>query len=477
MGLGSKLFNGMVWSAFGRISIQVVQFVLGVVLARILSPQEYGVFAILMVFILLSEVFRDSGFSSALIQKKNRTSDDISTVFIFNIAVSLICYAILWFASPYIESFYNINSLSQYIRALSLTIIIGSLYTVSSTLVTINMDFKKLTIISFFSTSLSGVISIYLAYHGFGIWALVYQSLLRSIFTAILIWSFIRWKPSWVFSKSSFKQLFSYGSKILLSSLLETFFSNLNAILIGKYIGTKDLGFYSRGRQFTDVVFGVFSSTFGVLLPGLAPLQDEKETLIRHTRTIVKTSALLTVPIFLGLFVLAEPIINVLLGEKWLMAVPILQIFSFARLITVTSGINLNLLYVIGRTDLILRQNLLKIVIRVILVVSAIRFGIIYIALAEFIATSIHFFINTYYPGKMMNYGGLKQLKDFLPSFISGIIMGTCLYLMTLAIENDIAKLCIAAVIGPVIYLIFVRLFKIKELNLIVGKVKEFINK
>ncbi len=476
MGLGSRMFQGMVWSAFGRIFIQVAQFSLGIILARILSPKEYGIFAILLVFITVSKVFVDSGFTKALIQKKDRTEDDISTVFLFNIGISLFFYALLWFASPYIENFYKTESLALYIRVLSLTLITNALFTVPNTLITIRLDFKKLTIINFITTITSGGIAVYLAYIGFGIWALVFQTLFRSILTAIIIWLWFRWKPNWVFSKTSFKELFSYGSKLLISSLLTVLFTNLNTILIGKYINTKDLGFYSRGKQFSDVMLGVFNSTFGVLLPGLSPLQDQKEVLVAHTRTIIRASALISVPIFIGLSVMAEPIIKLLLTDKWLIAVPIMKIYCLARLITVTSGINLNLLYVTGRTDLALKQEVLKIAVRVVLVIFALQYGIIYIAFAELLTTAIHFSINTYYPGKLMKYGAFKQIKDIFPILLAGVVMAAGMYSITLIIQDSLIQLSSAVLMVP-LYLLLIYWFKIPELNLILSKTKEFIGK
>lgn len=476
MALGSRMFQGMVWSAFGRIFIQIAQFSLGIILARILSPKEYGTFAILLVFITISNVFIDSGFTKALIQKKDRNEDDISTVFLFNIGISILFYTILWISSPYIESFYKTESLALYIRVIALTLITNAIFTVPNTLITIKLNFKDLTIINLITTIVSGSISVYLAYSGYGIWALVFQTLFRSILTAIIIWLWFGWKPNWVFSKKSFKELFSYGSKLLLSSLLTVLFTNLNTILIGKYISTRDLGFYSRGKQFSDVMLGVFNSTFGVLLPGLSPFQDQKEVLIVHTRTIIRASALISIPIFLGLSVMAEPIIKLLLTEKWIIAVPIMKIYCLARLITVTSGINLNLLYVTGRTDLALKQEVLKIAVRVVLVIFALQYGIIYIALAELLTTAIHFSINTYYPGKLMKYGAFKQISDISPILLAGLVMAAGMYIVTYFIQDNLLQLCLAALMVP-LYLILIYLLKIPELNLIMSKTKEFIGK
>lgn len=475
MGLGKKVFKGMAWSAIERISIQAVQFILGIVLARILSPKEYGIFAILLVFISISQIFVDSGFTKALVQKKNRTQTDKSTVFFFNIVISLLCYLIIWFAAPFAAKFYEIESLTVLLRVLSITLIINALSVVSATVITINLDFKSLTKINFAATLISGGIAIYLAYNGYGIWALVFQSLLRSFVTALLMWVFISWKPNIIFSKTSLKSLFSFGSKLLVSSLLGSIFGNLNSILIGKYVGAGDLGFFTRGKQFSDFVFGIFNSALNnVLLPGLSPIQDERELLVKHTKTIIKTSSIIVIPIFLGLAVMAEPIIETLLTDKWLIAVPIMQIFCIARLITMISVININLLYVIGRTDLTLKQEYFKITIRVILTLIALQYGILYIAFAELISTILHFFINTYFPGRIMKYGALKQIKDILPLVFCGLLMTSSLYLMRIAIENSVIQLCLAPIIAMPIYYLGIYLFRVQELKMIIANSKEF---
>ncbi len=456
----------MAWSGIERISIQAVQFVLGIILARILTPTEYGIMAILFVFIILSEVFVDSGFTSALIQKKDRDHTDESTVFLFNVGISLAFYLLLWIIAPFISAFYEIEELTIYIRVFSLSLIINSLFTVPRTLLTIKLDFKLLTKINLTSVIISGVIAIYLAYAGFGVWSLIWQSIIRSILIGILVWFYVKWRPDWIFSRSSFDQLFSYGSKLLVSSLLGQFFSQLNSLLIGKYIDAKSLGFYSRGIQFSDFVFNIFNSSInGVLLPALAPIQDQRETIKEQIKITSKTAALITVPIFLLLTLLAEPIILVLLTDKWALAIPIMQIFSIARLITIASIININVLYIIGRTDLVLKQQYVCIGIRIVLVIAALKYGIVAIAWAELISSAIHFFINTYYPGKLINYGPIKQIKDLYKIYLAGIIMSLPVFVLTMTMENGIFVIAISLVISIPLYYLILRLFKIQEID------------
>ncbi|WP_133687171.1 lipopolysaccharide biosynthesis protein [Maribacter spongiicola] len=475
MSLSSKIFHGMAWSAVERLSVQAVQFGLGIILARILTPKEYGVLGILLVFITIANVFVDSGFTKALIQKQDRSADDITTVFFFNIAISLVCYFLLWWTAPLIATFYEIDQLTPLLRVLSLSLIINALFAVPVTLITIDLDFKTLTKVNFATAIISGSIAVYMAYIGYGVWSLVAQILIRSSLTVILVWWLTKWRPTGSFSKSSLKQLFSYGSKLLASSLLNVTVNNFYALFIAKLISTKDLGYYTRGTQFSDVVFGVLSNVLdSVLLPGLSKIQEQRDVLIQQTRNIIKATALLIIPLFLFLSIIAEPLIRLLLTEKWMPAVPIMQIFCIARMITIISGINVNLLYVIGRTDLTLKQQYSKIAVRVILLLAALKYGIIYIALAELLSTIIHFFINTYYPGKIMNYGATAQLKDLQTISLASLLMIIVVFGGMYFIDNDFLKLCIALILALPIYFGLLRLFKVKELESLLKKVKEF---
>jgi len=478
MSLGDKMFKGMAWSAIERISIQAVQFIIQVALARVLTPSEYGTVGILYVFIAISAVFIDSGFTTALIQKKQRTENDISTVFIFNIGISILAYFLLFFVAPLVSNFYDISELTSLLRVLSLTLIINALFTVPIVLYTIALDFKTLTKINFIAAVISGGLAYYMALQGYGVWALVGLTLSKSIVTGILTWTMIKWKPNWTFSKESLKELFSFGSNLLISSLLSVTVNKVYELVIPKTSNIQDLGYYTRGTQFTDTVFGIINSIFErVLLPGLTEVQDKLDVLVSHTRSLIRAAALFIVPIFFLLAVIAEPLIRVLLTEKWMAAVPIMQIFWFARLITILSGVNVNLLYVIGRTDLALKQQYFKLGIRIVFLLIALKYGIIVIAIAELISTAIHFFINTYYPGKIMTYGAFAQLKDISLIILAGTIMAISTFVLINFVENDIFSLVLAPLIALPVYFGLIRLFKINELYSIINKTKKLLKK
>ncbi|NER11523.1 Membrane protein involved in the export of O-antigen and teichoic acid [Muriicola jejuensis] len=465
----------MAWSAGQKIILQAVQFIVGIILARILSPKEYGIMSILMVFIVISNVFIDSGFSKALIQKLDRSENDKSTVFLFNLAISVFFYFLLYFLSPQIARFYEIGELSLLLKTIGISIVINALYTVPFTLFSIEMDFKSISKINIIASFCSSFIAIYLAFDGFGVWALVYQILSRSLITLLLTWYFMKWLPNMVFSNQSFKAMFSFGFKLLISNLLAISFGNINSLLIGKYLSARELGFFSRGKQFSDILYNLFSTSIdSVLLPGLSPLQNQKEKMVNHSKTIIKSTSLVALPIFLILAILAKPIILYLLTDKWAFAIPIMQIFCIARLATTIGGINLNLLYVIGRTDLVLKQQYICIAIRVILVLSALPFGIIYIAMAELITSLIHYYINAYYPGKLLGYGGFSQLKDILYILFAGVLMSIPLFISLHLFESHLMQIMIGSVISLALYILFIKWFKVKELDFILNKAKSF---
>lgn len=478
MSIGDKMLKGVIWSGIEKISVQFVSFVVGVVLARLLTPTEYGTVGLLIVFLSISQVFIDSGFTQALIQKQNRTKVDVSTVFYFNLFIALLCYIVLWFSSPYIASFYQTPKLESLLKVLAISLIFNGLYAIPNTLLSIEMNFKTLSKVTFSSTIISGVIAIYLAYKDYGEWALVWQTLIRAILMNIIIWFYLKWKPKLVFSIDSFRTLFSFGSKLLVSSLLMNLNSNFSSLFIAKIINTKQLGFFTRGTQFADTFFNVINTVLNnVLLPGLAPLQDNLKKLIEMTKKVIVHSSLLITPIFIGLAALSKPLIIILLGEKWLMAVPIMQILCLARLITAISGINVNLLYVIGRSDLVLKQQYLKIAIRVVLLAISLPFGIVIIALAELLSTIVHFFINSYYPGKIMQYGATKQIKDLRSTFMISLFMGAVVYFFSYQISNPYWSISLSLLFAVPFYLLMIKKFQRNDFEELYSKLKGIMSK
>ena len=473
------MFHGLAWNGIQKISVQSVQFILNLILARILTPEQYGVVGILLVFIAISRVFVDSGFGDALIQTKERTQEDNNTVFVFNIFISITIYGLLWLVAPSVSQYYEIPILTSTLRIIALSLIINSFFAVPSVLLKAELNFKALTKLNLTSTLISGGIALYMAMNGYGVWALVAQPLARGIVSSSLVWFVQDWKPNWSFSMASFKKLFRYGSYLLFGTLLGTLVNNFSALFIAKIISTKDLGYYSRGTQFSDSINSIIAPVLSqVVFAGLTTVQDDHKLLKSHISKIVKLTGFITFPTFIFLMVIAESLIRVLLTEKWLPAVPIMQIICMARLITSISGINISILKAIGRSDLMLKQQYLKILVRFLLLIGSFKYGIIAVAFAELLSTLIHFFINTYSSGKFFNYGAIRQAKDLAKVLFASSIMAGIVYLSGLNIKpiHEVIWLCCTPILAVISYLIMAKFLRIQELNTLVFRMKEFIN-
>lgn len=462
--LKHQMTKGVVWTTIDTFTTQFVQFVFGIVIARIVSPADFGVLGILMVFISLSQVFIDSGFGKALIQKYNPTQEDYSTVFFFNLFISISLYGLFWIASPLIAKFYEMPELASLMRVLSLSLIINSLIIVPQALFSIRLDFRSLAIANFVSAVCSGIVGIVMAAKGFGVWALVGQTIVRSLFLAVVQIMQLKWFPSFVFSKTSFKSLYTYGVNLFGSSLIISILENLNSMVIGKLYKPKELGFYTRGLQFAGLPYVTITSIiYRVLFPFLASVKEDRAQLIQISKSVIRYLSFLTFPLFLWLAMIADPLVRILLTEKWLPAVPIIQIICLARMITVIAGVSVELLNAVGFSDLSLKQNILKATIRVVLLISAYKFGIVWIAVAELVSTGSHFFINTYYPGKILGYGASSQIRDFMPILLSAIFSTIAGFLSMCLFDNLYLKIIVALILSATSFVGFLYLSKQRD--------------
>jgi teichuronic acid exporter len=480
MSFSNTIVKGLLWSSFEKLSVQIIQFIIGIILARLLTPSEYGIIGILLVFIAFMQVFIDSGFSKALIQTKDKSEIDYSTVFFTNGIISIISYVTLFFSAPWLADFYNNYELISYIRVIGFVLFFNALFTIPNTILTINLDFKVLAKINFAGNLISGIVAIILAYFGNGVWALIWQQVVRSVLLVLLSWFFLRWKPLFVFSKESFKRLFAFGSNLLYSSLLGMVVNNFTNLFIAKLSSTKNLGYYTRGTQFTDVVYGTTSSVLdSVLLPVFSKSQNDLTLLVSYFKIFIRSVSLLIVPIFFLLAFVSKPLVLILLTDKWLSVIPIMQIFCFARLITIIAGLNITVLYAIGRSDLVLKQQFIKIIIRVVFLVLALKYGIIYIAIAELLSTIVHFFINTYYPGRIMKINAGVQIREITPIFFAGGVMMLSVWGATYFLPDDllIVQLFTTLIVGVISYLIMIKILKVKEYQLLWNKVKNLLRR
>ena len=404
----------------------------------------------------IAAVFVDSGFGKALVQKQNCEEKDYSTVFYYNLAVAVGLYIILFAIAPLVARFYKIEILTDVMRVASIVVIINALSIVQRTKLEKRIDFKSQSIVNFTSSLLSGLAGIAMAYYGFGVWALCGQSLLNSLLQMILFYFFVRWLPALVFSKQSFHEMFSFGSKILVASIISVIYSNLYTIVIGKRFNSKDLGFYSRADH-----FAIFPSSnigtiiSGVTYPTLSKIQDNDEKLSFAYRKIIRYSSFIIFPLMIGLAAVADPFVRALLGEKWAETIPYLQILCFALMWDHLSSLNLNLLYVKGKSNLVLKLEIIKKSIAVAILFASIPFGITAMCCGRVLYDMIAFFINTSYTKKLIGLSFWQQVRDFLPYLGFSLGMGLVVYLLCLWLPvNSVWALVIGFLVGFLIYVI-----------------------
>ena len=418
-----------------------------------LSPSDYGVVGMVGIFFAIAQTFIDSGFGSALIRKNDCTDTDYSTAFYFNVLVGLVCCILLSFASPFIASFFNTTILKDLVKVMSLNMFISSFAIVHTARLTHSVDFKSQSIVNLLTAIIAGASGILMAYNGFGVWSLVFQHIISSIVRVVLLIVVTKWLPRFEFSKESFRYLFGFGSKILVSSLLHTIYSNLTTLLIGKFYTAKDLGFYTRGQTLAAFPSSNVNSIIqSVSYPVLAKIQDDDKHLIESYRKLISMTSMV---IFFGMFLLAaiaKPLIVTLLTEKWLNAVIYLQVFCFAYMFDHLCSLNLNILYVKGFSNLVLKLEIIKKTISISLIIAAIPLGPLAICIASAFYTQIAVVINTYYTGKLFGLGYVKQVKDFSKYLLFSIISVVPAYAITFVDINSILQLVFGGVSSCVIY-------------------------
>ncbi|MCB2195269.1 MAG: lipopolysaccharide biosynthesis protein [Bacteroidetes bacterium] len=446
--------KGFLWSSIERFSVQSVQFVIELFLARLLLPSDYGLIGMMAIFIAISHTFVNSGFVTALIQKKNRDELDYSTTFYFNLVVATFFYLVLFFASPLIAKFYNQTLLISLIRTMGGVIIINALSVVQRAKLTINFDFKTQTKASLISVLISGGLSIYLAILGWGVWSLIVLSLLKSIINTFILWIISGWIPRNGFSYSRFKELFSFGYKILLSGLLGTFFRNIYLLVIGKFFSANILGYYTRAQQFSNFpAINLTSILERIAFPTLSELQDNNEKLIFVYKKFMKMVSLVIFPVMIGLAVLASPLVNVILTEKWDGIVWMLQILSISMMTYPMSVISLSAINVKGRSDIYLKIEIIKRVLVALSLVITIPIGINAVVIGQLIISLSSMFINLYFTNKLIRFGILDLIKNLLPILLLSIIMGIVVHFSILFLTSLYLKLFIGISVGIVVYL------------------------
>lgn len=464
--LKDKTVKGVFWSSIDRFTSQGISFVFSLLIARMLMPSDYGVIAMLGIFMAVSSCFIDSGFGTALVRKIDRTEVDFSTVFYFNNVAAVLFYGLLWLASPYIAAFYELPLLEDVTKVVGLNLIVGALGGIQGAKLSIAIDFKTRAKISVITNLFTGIVGLFLAYQGYGVWALVFQGLSSNILRTILLWCYVKWTPQWMFSWKSFREMFSFGSKMLASGLLDTTYNNIYTIVIGKCFHSSALGVYSRADGLAQFPSSNITSVLqSVTFPVLSSIQNDEERLAMGYKKLLRLSAFIIFPLMVGLAAVADPFIRLVLTDKWEGTIYYLQILCFALMWYPIHAINLNLLIAKGRSDYFLKLEVIKKIQGVIVLCVTVPLGLVVMCYGRIISSLISLIWNTYYTKKIIGYGYVQQMKDLMHIFIHALLMGAITFYVVSIASTLWLKLILGVLTGMAYYLLGAYLMKFEEMQ------------
>lgn len=461
------------WRFLERFGAQGVTFVVSIILARLLDPEVYGIVAIVTVFTAILNVFIDSGLGNALIQKKDADDLDFSSVFFFNMFMCVALYLLLFAAAPFIARFYKMPLLTPVIRVMSLTVIISGVKNVQQAYVSKHLLFKRFFFATLGGTVGAAVLGVWMAYKGYGVWALVAQGLFNAAVDTLILWITVKWRPKMMFSFERFKGLFSFGWKLLVSQLIDTVYNNLRQLIIGKLYNADNLAFYNRGYMLPNVFVGnVNTAIDSVLFPVMSNAQDNVENVRAMTRRSIQVSSYLMWPIMLGIAAVSKPLVIVLLTEKWLPCVPYVIIFCISYAFMPMETANLNAIKALGRSDIFLRLTVIKKIIGFIILIATMWFGPLIMAASNLFFSVVNQIINAWPNRKLLKYSYGQQIADILPSMLlSGVMFGAVWCVQYLHLDN-IVTLLIQVFVGVAIYVLGSKLFKIESFDYILEILK-----
>lgn len=452
--LSLKATRGVLWSLAENLGLQGMQFVVSILLARLLLPEQFGLIGMLTLFMGLAQSLLDSGFGSALIQKKDADQVDYCSVFYFNLVIGVLLTGLLWLAAPHIAVFYEQPLLTPLTRFLSLNILISAFRLVPFVMLSKRLQFKAMFQISLASVAVSGGVGVTMAFMGFGVWSLVVQSVMEAAVRMILVWIASRWQPGMVFSGNSLRAMFSFGSRMLLSGLLDTFFTNIYQVFIGKVYSPADLGYYVRAQSLQAVAVQPTGMALGrVIFPALAPIQDDRPRLKQAFKKIMTTAVFFHFPLMIGLIVVARPLITLLLTDRWSFSIPYFQLFCLVGLMWPLHVLNLNILTITGRSDTFLRLEIAKKALVVLALVITFRLGIVALLYGQIAVSIAGYLLNSYYCGKIINYSTPQQIRDFASPLLVSIGMGFAMFLVGEMVALEFQRLLLQFCIGVLTYL------------------------
>lgn len=459
----SKAFRGVVWTALERISSDFASFSIGIFLARLLTPSDYGTIGMLYVFLSISKTFIDCGFTHALIRRKTRTEEELSTAFWSNLSIAIVCYLLLFWGSPWIASFYNMKILCPLMRVLGLTLIVDALYAIQITRLTAEVNFKTQAKVTAVKILVGGVTGIAFAYNGFGPWSLVAYNMTSGITSIVLYYSITKWHPKLIFSKKAFSELFGFGVKLLAANLLHTVYTNISTLIIGRKYTSQDLGFYSRGDSFSGLPIGIYTSTFSrVIYPVLAKVQDDENELRRVYAKYLRLIAAIVVPSMLLFAGCMTPFIRVLIGDQWIPAAKFAMLLCFAQMFDPLTRVNSNILYVKGRSDILLKLEFIKKAIGISTVMIAVQFGVVWLCVGRVLYSIVAFVLNASFGGRFLGMSVFRQVKEVLPSYVIGGAVFALAYFVTSLVSNKYISILTGGFSGLVLFVVLICLFKLE---------------
>ena len=473
----SVLIN-LIWRFSERCGAQFVTFIVSIVLARILAPEDYGKIALITVFITIMQVFVDSGLGLALIQKKNADDLDFSSVFYFNFVVCLVLYSVMFIAAPFIAEFYKDISLTPIIRVISLIIVISGVKGIQQSYVSKNMMFKRFFFSTLGGTIFSAFLGIWLAYEGVGVWAIVAQQLTNTTIDTLILWLTVKWRPKKMFSWERLKNLLSFGWKMLISSLLDTLYNNIRSLIIGKMYSSAELAYYNQGKQFPHtIVNNINTAIDSVLLPSMSSSQDDCARIKAMTQRSITISVYIMAPMMMGLAFCARPIVQVVLTDKWLHIVPFLRIFCITYMFYPIHTANLNAIKALGRSDYFLKLEITKKMVGMVLLLSSMWFGVTAMAYTLLVSSFLSQIINSWPNRKLLNYGYLEQIKDILPGIILAIFMGICVNFVSLFNLSSVLTLLIQIPLGTIIYIVASALLHLEPFEYLIDMIRPMVRR
>lgn len=461
-----NVIKSLIWKFLERGGVQGIQFVLQIILARLLCPEDYGVLSILVAFIAVANIFVQGGLNTALIQKKDSDALDFSTVFWITILFSTVLYFVLFFLAPTIARFYNNNVLVPILRVLSLTLFFGALNSVQYAMVSKTMKFKRFFFSSMGGVVGSGILGIVFAYLGYGVWALVIQQLANNLLISLILWFTVKWRPKIAFSFKRIKKLYNFGWKILVANFLSTIYMQCYSLIIGKFFSASDLGLYSRGRQFPNVITNsIDGSIQSVMMPTFSARNCDKEKLKQVLRKSISYSCYILFPIMFGMAAVSKPLVTILLTEKWSGCIIFLQLGCFYFAFWPIHSNNITAINALGRSDISLKLEIIKKLLIVIEWLITIRFGLVVVAIGQVVETIVSIFINAFPNKKLLNYSIFELLKDIIPSLSLSGMMGIIVWSLNFFVQNNYILLFIQILLGIFIYIALSKFFKIKCFN------------